>query len=304
MDLRHLRYFVEIAEQGSLSRAAMRLNVAQPALSIHLRNMEADVGTPLLLRSRNGVQPTKAGEMLLRHARRMLAEQAAIEDELRNMGREPGGEVRLGLPGTLSDIVTVPLIEAVGQRFPRIRLTVSEAMSGFVAEWLRDGLVDLGGLYARPDDPGLDSLHLLDEQLVVIAAPRRMPGPLDLAALAAQPLILPSRAHGLRKMLDAAAEAQGERLSPLIEIDSYKNIKALTIRGTGLSVLPLHAVADECMAGRLVSQPLHPALWRSIWLVKRRAGAQTRSIGAVHDLIIEIVEDLVRQGTWIGAKLG
>ena len=101
VDLRQLRYFVEIVDQSSLTRAAARLNVAQSALSVHLRNMETDLGTPLVIRGRNGITVTEAGQILLVHARRMIAEQQSIEDEIRNLGDEPSGEVRLGLPGTI-----------------------------------------------------------------------------------------------------------------------------------------------------------------------------------------------------------
>lgn len=129
-----MRYFIEIVEQGSLSRAAARLNVAQPALSIHLRNMEAELATPLLLRGRGGVVPTEAGQILLRAARRIVNEQVSAMDEIRSLGQEPSGEVRLGLPGTIADILAIPLIEAARRRYPRVRITLSEAMSGFVAE--------------------------------------------------------------------------------------------------------------------------------------------------------------------------
>jgi LysR family nitrogen assimilation transcriptional regulator len=84
LDLRQLRYFVAIVEQGSFSRAAQVLNVAQPALSAHVRNMEADLGTNLLFRSAQGVMPTEAGTTLLRNARLVIEQVAAAEAEVRS----------------------------------------------------------------------------------------------------------------------------------------------------------------------------------------------------------------------------
>ena len=83
MDIRQLRYFVAIAEQGSFSRAAALLHIAQPALSLHVRNMEFDLGTPLLFRSPKGVVPTEAGEILLRNARIIIDQLAIAEEEIR-----------------------------------------------------------------------------------------------------------------------------------------------------------------------------------------------------------------------------
>lgn len=304
MDLRQLRYYLEIVEQGSVSRAAARLNVAQPALSLHLRNMEAELGTALLIRSRSGVTPTEAGEILRRSAQRILSEQALVMDEIRNLGTEPAGEVRLGLPGTISDILTVPLIEAARRRYPQIRLTVSEAMSGFVANWLRDGKVELALLYLDAREPGLECTRLAEEQLVLFAAPRHLAmTQATLADLSTQPLILPTRSHGLRQMLERAAEGAGVTLAPIIEADSYKTIKALVMRGGGVSILPLQAVAAEAQAGKVVVRRFDPALWRSLWMVNRTNAPGTRSVRAIRSLIVEETRRLVEDGAWTGAQL-
>lgn len=305
MDLRQLRYFLEMAEQGSLSEAAKRLNVSQSALSIHLRNMEAELGGRLLVRQRSGVVPTEAGEALARHARIMLAQHSRGLDEIRGMDSTPAGEVRLGLPGTISDILTVPLIQAAMCRYPQIRLTVSEAMSGFVATWLRDGRIDLGVLYTGFDEPDIQALRLIDEELVVLAAPGHLRSrQTSFAALAGQQLILPSRAHGLRQMLDAAAALEGQTLSPAIEIDSYKNIKDLVELGIGTSILPMQAVEAERIAGKLITQTFSgPGLWRSVYLVNRTARPLTRALQAIHALTGEQVTEAMRNGKWPGARL-
>src|SRR5690606_260802 len=152
MDIRQLRYFVAIAEQGSFSRAAALLHIAQPALSLHVRNMEFDLGTPLLFRSPKGVVPTEAGEILLRNARIIIDQLAIAEEEIRGHDNDPSGEVRLGLPGTISQILAVPLITAARTRYPKIKLRIAEAMSGFVLEWMRDARIDLAILYRDVSD--------------------------------------------------------------------------------------------------------------------------------------------------------
>lgn len=166
MDIRQLRYFAAIVEKGSFSRAAEFLRVAQPALSLHVRNMEADLGTSLLIRTPRGVEPTEAGAILLRHAHTILDQLAVARDEVRGHGNDPAGEVRLGLPGTIGEILAVPLITAVHRRYPRIRLRIAEAMSGFVLDWMREGRIDLGVLYNPAAEHRIITEALLEERLV------------------------------------------------------------------------------------------------------------------------------------------
>ena len=105
MDLRQLRYFARVVESGSFSKAANQLHVAQPALSQHVRHMEDELGVTLLHRGSQGVAPTEAGQRLHRHAKRILAEFAEIPDSVRGEAIAPRGDVRFGLPGTVSEIL-------------------------------------------------------------------------------------------------------------------------------------------------------------------------------------------------------
>lgn len=303
MDVKQLRYFLEIIEQGSISRAASRLGVAQPALSIHLRNMEAELGTHLLTRHRSGVQPTEAGLLLARHARFVLSEQSKALDDIRQLGKEPAGVVRLGLPGTISDVLTVPLIEAMAQRFPRIRLKISEGMSGFVSGWLREGEIDLAVLYFRPEGTAVESSRILEEELVAFGAAGALPAPLvTLTELAQKPLILPMPAHGLRKLLDLAAQEAGVAITPAIEIDSYNNIKSLVAKGLGISILPHHAISAEERAQNLSVARISPALKRSVWLVTRSSAPSSRVVQITRQMLEEVTDELIAKGAWIAVK--
>jgi LysR family nitrogen assimilation transcriptional regulator len=105
MDLRQLRYFLAIVEEGSISNAAKRGNVAQPALSVHMRKLEAELGAQLLVRGPRGVTPTEAGDLLANRARTLLSDMERSKEEVRSLGQEPVGTVRLGLPGTISSIL-------------------------------------------------------------------------------------------------------------------------------------------------------------------------------------------------------
>jgi LysR family nitrogen assimilation transcriptional regulator len=301
MDTRKLRYFLAIVEEGAFSRAAGRLNVAQTALSLHVRRMEEALGTPLLIREPQGVRVTEAGDLLARRARAVLSELDRTEEELKSFGREPSGTVRIGLPGTISGILSVPLIAETRARYPRIKLIIAEAMSGFVRDWLHNGRVDLAVLYAELREPGVRSEVLLREELVLLRPPGPTSAPLPPEALKDLPLILPSNAHGLRKMIEA--DLPGMTLDPVIEVDSYASIKKLVAAGYGCSVLPYHTVVDEVARGALQALPFAgPGLSRHACLAYASARPLTGAAEAVSLLLKEVVAGLIRDETWAGAR--
>ncbi|GGE19271.1 LysR family transcriptional regulator, nitrogen assimilation regulatory protein [Gemmobacter megaterium] len=312
MDVRQMRYFVAIVEQGSFSRAAAHLHVAQPALSLHVRNMEQDLGTALLFRSPKGVVPTEAGAILLRHARVILDQFTIAEEEIRGHESEPAGEVRLGLPGTISEILSVPLITAVHQRYPKIRLRIAEAMSGFVLEWMRAARIDLAVVYREISDEGLATTHLLDEELVFFGptgagAMADLPDPgecLPLERIASIPLVVPGEAHGLRELLDQQARNSGIPLTIGMEVDAYSNIKELVAGGFGHSILPLNAIRRETAAGRLRYWHLSaPMIRRPVHLASSVERPMTNATKAVLMLVQEVLRDLVHNDGWLGATL-
>lgn len=304
MDIKQLRYFIAIVEEGSFSRASNRVRIAQPALSLQVRKMEDELQTRLLVRGPQGVIPTEAGELLMLRARTILTSMTQTEDDVRSLGREPSGIVRIGLPGTISAILSVPLIARTRAKFPQIKIIIGEAMSGFVSDWLRDSRVDLAILYTEKQEPGFISQALLREELVMLIPPETA---IDCRtveeALADMPLILPSGAHGLRIMLEQKMQERAIAIDPAIEIDSYGNIKSLVASGYGCSILPFHAIADDVTNGQLAYLRFgQPALWRSAHLVYNSVRPLTRASSAIYDEIIALVDDLIESKNWAGAE--
>lgn len=303
MDIKQLRYFIAIVEEGSFSRAAQRIRIAQPALSLQVRKMEEALQTKLLLRGPQGVLPTEAGELLVKSARNILTSLSQTEDDLRSMGNEPSGVVRIGLPGTISSILSVPLIARIRKDYPQIKPIIAEAMSGFVREWLEQDRVDLAVLYSDKEAPGYSSTALLREELVMLIPPDAAPDcPTVEDALADMPLILPSGAHGLRIMLEQKLGQRNIIIDPAIEVDSYNNIKSLVSTGYGCSILPFHAIAGDVARGRLACIKFdEPRLWRSAHLVHRSTRPLTRATRAVHDVIPAVIDRLLADNSWSGA---
>ena len=309
MDIRQLRYFLAIVEQGSFSRAASFLNVAQPALSQHVQNMEGSLGSRLVMRGPKGVVPTEAGKLLAQHARIILDQLATAEQEIRGSEAQPVGEVRLGLPGTISEILSVPLLREIAHRHPGVRLRIAEAMSGFVLEWMRRGSVDLGVIYQDAGDPRLSVVRLLDEELLFFGPDDGGPAcnipsgdTIRFEEVAGCPLIVPGQPHGLRELLEAEAARAGLSLNVAMEVDAYSNIKALVAGGFGYSILPLNAIKQELASGALRRWAITPALRRSVHLACPAQRSLTNAAAAVVNTIHDVLEQLHRRGDWAGVS--
>lgn len=305
MDLRQLRYFSQVVESGSFSKASNHLHVAQPALSQHVRHMEEELGVTLLFRGAQGVRPTEAGDRLLRHAKRILAEFAEINDSVRGEANAPRGEVRFGLPGTVSELLAAPLIEAVMQRYPDVRVRIVEAMSGYILEWLKRGEVDLAMIYSTSDPRGLAVHHGLSEEICLFAGasadPTTQPAgaAIALADAARLPLVVPGPGHGLRELIENGALAARVAIRPEIEIDSYGQIKKLVTRGLGFGLLPRMAVNREALAGTFrIWRVERPHITRKVYLAYSTERPLLNAPRAVGQLSWDILRQLVHDGSW------
>lgn len=305
MDLRQLRYFAQVVQSGSFSQAANQLHVAQPALSLHVRHLEEELGVVLLHRSSQGVKPTEAGERLLLHAKRILADFAEITDSVRGRSVAPRGVVRFGMPGTVGEILAVPLIEAAKSRYPDVRIRIVEAMSGYVLDWLKRGDLDLAMIFATSDPRGLIVHHGLSEEICLFAGPKLaathdLPeNIISLAAAAQLPLIVPGLGHGLRELIESVAAEQGVDIVPAIEIDSYAQIKLLARRALGFGILPMTAVQEEAKAG--IFQIWHfasPGITRKVYLAYSTERPLYTAPRAIGQLAWEILRQQVESGAW------
>lgn len=309
MDIRQLRYFIAIVEARSFSRAAEQLRVAQPALSQHVLAMEAELGVPLLHRSARGVTPTEAGARLIDRARLIEAQLSALPDHVRGLEACPTGEVRFGMPGTVSEQLSVPLIEAARTLYPGVRIRIAEAMSGFVLGWLRDDVVDIAMLYNTKDEKGLVLHQALTEEIQLFSAASMPAAPagdtLDLSAALALPLIVPSPSHGLRNLIDVAALSIGNQVDPAIEIDSYRQIKRLAARGFAFGMLPAMAIDQEIRDGSFRSWRItRPTIVRRISLGYRADRPLSVAARAIGHLSWIILRDMVHAKAWNAAWTG
>lgn len=306
MDIKQLRYFIAIAEEGSLSAAALRVSVAQPSLSQHVLSMERELEVTLLERSPQGVSLTASGEVLLSHARGIVGSLETAVEAVRRSGSEPMGEVTFGLPSSVSMVLSVPLAETVRLELPKVRLRAIEAMSGFILTWLEDQTIDLGLLYDVSSARHLKHERLMTEELCFFSAPDAWPFATEpgtevrLADLTNVDLILPSKHHGLRTMIDKYTRAHGIQLTVGTEMDALSQIKMMVSRGSGHTILAPAAAHDFLARGELILAPIvEPRMIRPVYLVRNPAKPVTKASRELEQVTMTVISDLVKRGVWV-----
>jgi LysR family nitrogen assimilation transcriptional regulator len=277
MNLRQLRCFVLAADTGSLSRAALILDLTQSGLSRQIMALEGALGIRLFERTGHGVVPTEAGEALIAPARLLLAEERKLDRMARDMVGGAAGAVTLAATSTVAQSVTTPVLGEIVARHPAIRLTVIEGSGARLSEWLADGTADLAMSYAPPEQfhGALDGEKLITDAMCLIGPPGWQP---DADAgrfetLGRHPLVLAPRRSGLRRRIDALAAEHGMNLSIVAEVDSPATVLAAVQKGMVYTLGPWAAFASEARHRGLVMVPVDEEklrCWLSLYVARAR----------------------------------
>ena len=306
MEIRQLRYFVSIADLGSLSRASKALYIAQPALSQQMAQLEAELGQPLLVRRSTGVQVTDQGRVFYAHAQRILKQLGEIGPALGECAAQPAGIVAVGLPQSTATQYAMPLLAALSQAHPGVAVEFFDEISGNLLRGLGSGRLDLAIVVSDEDAALLHATPLLDEELFLISHPDAAPRQKSVTVkrLIQLPLALPGLGHGVRALVEQAARAEGQELPrPRVVANSMSIMRQAMRDGLAHSVMPWGGVADDLRAGTLRATPLSPRLMRRAYLCTAHDTALSLAGQAVARLIVETTHARIRSGDWQGARL-
>lgn len=266
MDLKQLEYFVRVAELGSFTKAALALDVAQPALSRQVRLLEVELRQNLLIRNGRGATPTEAGRLLMEHGRGILHQVARAREELGRVRGALAGRVAIGLPPSLARVLTVPLTRAFREQLPEASLSITEGLSTTMQEWLVTGRLDIAVLYNAQPAPEIDIAPLQDEELLLVEprnpglAEEPPPPPVTLAEVAQMPLVIPSRPNSIRMHVETEMASLGLRPSVALEIDGVPAILDLVADGAGAALLSRNAVARSIRPSAYCTRAISPPL--------------------------------------------
>ncbi|MGE8564960.1 MAG: LysR family transcriptional regulator [Achromobacter sp.] len=270
ISLDRLRTLVAIADLGSFAEAARALHLAPPTVSLHVTDLEARVGAPLLTRKRGQVRPTTIGDTLLERARRLLAEADQALDDVQRQVQGLSGRVRLGAStGAIAHLLPSAL-ETLGRHHPGIDVQVAVLTSQETLQRLNDGTLDVG-LVALPQPP-IDGLVIKpwrrDPVMAFLPASWQAPARVTPAWLANRALILNDTTTRLSRQTGEWFAAAGLNPRPRIQLNYNDAIKSLVAAGYGATLLPHEATAPQADP-RIIMRPLRPALWRPLGIAHR-----------------------------------
>ena len=258
MELRHLRYFLAVAEEGSFTLAAERLHTAQPSLSRQIRDLEYEVGAELLIRSTRGVQLTAPGRAFLDHARLAITQAQTAVEAARRVSRRLKPVFALGFLTGVEMEWLPEAMQALKDEFPKIDVTVSSHYSPRLAEALVRRELDLAFMRREPDTPELEYRTVQTEPLIVV-----MPSTHRLASQATVAiedlkneifLGMSDTAPTLRRIIEAYVRRSGVDLKPAHLIDNLAMAMSLVVSTGGLALIP--ALARNFLPPSVTGRPL------------------------------------------------
>ena len=303
MDLKQLEYFVRVAELGSFTRAAIELDVAQPALSRQVRLLEVELRQNLLVRNGRGALPTEAGKLLLEHGRGILHQVQRAREELGRVDGALAGRVAIGLPPSIARVLAAPLIREFRSHMPEAALSISEGTSYGLREDLIQGRLDLALLYNPPPSTEIDLVHLLEEEMFLVqcqgakGAGKSTSGPpITLKEVAQLPLVIPTRPHTLRLLVETEMARQGCRPLVALEVDSVAAILDIVADGAGTTVLSRRSTQALAATAFKLRPIVSPSLRSKLSLAVSAQRPATLTQKAVQELIPSVVQSFLLGG--------
>lgn len=303
MELRQLEYFIAIVEAGAFSRAAMKLSVGQPVLSRMIRSLENEFGVDLYHRTGRGITLTEAGKVLEKYAREILETTVNAQKEIGSLGLSPTGNVIIGMPPSVGAALAAPIVERFNEKFPRVLLGVVEGFSAHVLDWLVSGRIDIAVLYDTPRIHALLTDPLLTDELFLLGPVSDPAGigeaTVPMSSLQEIPLILPSRPHGLRLLIDDALDKLGVTPNVRLEIDAMHTTLRLIEGGLAYTVLSYSCVHHLIESGRIRFWRLvEPRLTRTLVVGSSTQRASSKVSRALAGIVREEAQRLVDAGAW------
>ena len=257
MDEFRLRVFVTAARTLSFSKCAAALNITQPAVSRHIGELEARYGMPLFSRGASGVTLTKAGELLLSHAERLLSAYQKMDYDMDLLSQTSQGRLSIGASTTIAMYLLPPVLAAFMERSGGVEVSMLSGNSENVEQWLRDGTVDIGFVENASRRPWLHYEPLMADELVLVAGTQGRYGTLESVTpeeLRGLPLVLREKGSGTREIIEKVLSRRGLSIGDLnvvIELSSTEAIKSFVRSSDTLAIVSVIALHRELADGSL-----------------------------------------------------
>ncbi|NPT37386.1 LysR family transcriptional regulator [Paraburkholderia xenovorans] len=297
MDLRQIQYFIALFEDGSVTRAAKRLNIVQPALSMQIAKLETELRQQLFERGPHGMTPTDAARQMYRLYTPIMRDIDRARDQLSRQDAIVTGRVSLGMVSSEAESVLPESLARFNALFPQVEVSVADGFSAQLIDAVEAGRLDAAVINKPRGRLALDVVPLLDEEMVLVTSAAlgpELPPAIDLTTLTGIELVLPTRRNGLRGVLDAALLAADVVIKPKFEIDLLNTIVQFVEQSAVATILPRVVVQRKVDEGVLRARTIAaPPIVRHIILVSH----PKRPLGPAARALIDIIGEEIRRVT-------
>jgi DNA-binding transcriptional LysR family regulator len=261
MDVRQLRYFLEVARVSSFTKAAEGLRIAQPAISMAIRKLEDELDLVLFNRQDKKVSLTAEGEIFLTHAKRIIAGLKEAELEMGELKGLTRGEVRIGIPPMISAYFFPDIIRDFRRSYPQLHLSVYGEGAGRIQRMIADGELDMGVVAGESFPEALEVRQFLREEIVICVPldhPFASRGKVPLAEFIREPLVFYKEGYYIREFFLEVLKGIGSKPNIVFETNLFSLVKSLVRNGTGISTfLRMVVAADTDLTAVSFDPPLH-----------------------------------------------
>ena len=287
MDLRQIKAFSAVARERNFTRAAEKLHVAQPAVSIAIGRLEEELELTLFNRQGKQVTLTAEGEVFLRHAERILDDLRAVGTEMAELKGLSRGEVRIGIPPMMSSYYFPRVIRAFRDRYPHLQVSVLGEGAARIQRMIASGEIDMGVIAGGNLPEAVESRRFLREEIVAcvpVGHPLAARDRIRLEELLAEPLILFKKGYYMRELTDELMRDHADRPEVVFETNLFSLVRSLVREGVGVSTLLRMVVVDE---PRITAISFDPPLFLDLHIAWKADSYLSRANRAFVDFLLE-----------------
>lgn len=293
MELRHLRYFLAVAETEHFTRASESLHVSQPTLSLQIKQLEEELGTPLFDRVGKRVRLTAAGQVFREHARRALREMEEAQTALNELEGLMRGALTVGVVQTVNAYLVPEIVTRLSAAYPAVQIKVEELANEKIEEGLIEGRLNVGVGFIPTTAAEIVAEPLFDEDLVlIVSAKHKFAGRrhVPVRELDGEPLVLLSKGFCTRRLTDESLAEAGACPRITVEMNSIEGILATVRTGGAATVLPSLAAGGGVPGIHAVTLT-NPTPHRTVGLLWHRDGYRTAAARVFAEIVARVVED-------------
>lgn len=305
VNFKRLSHFVAVAESKTLSSAAEKLHVVQPAISQSIKKLEEELGAQLFTRSRKGMKLTSEGEVFIKYAHGILDQYNRAKESVANLDKTLSGRVSVAMTASALNVLSTEIFLLIQAEFPDIELSLEEGLTANINFGLEAGWYDLVVSFDSEANEAIETVDLIDEVLYLVTPYREQSmSEIEFSSLAKYPIIQPQDQHAVSATLSKQSKELGIEINVLKTHSALHPALQIIESGSANAILPWSAIFDRVEYNRLsASKIINPDLRRRVGIIHKLHKPLTPAAIAVMAVIREATKTVHEKGNWHGELL-